>query len=334
MTQLFKHMKEIILNELEIEKITKHAEEYVSATMEYINQSTEISGCLERIAFKSKQLEHPKQIARLKKLVTKHAYSLQTHKWNAQYKFREEKSHTLTFINHNTSDRIQSSKSLVSPRSSNFVTDDDINTESKPSYFLQITSIEEDEFRIELLAEKAFDIKRKFFIKEINNPLDGIKARIKIKKKENKAGVDIDMDEKHDELYYMALYENKEAQIPLPSSTTIRLIMPNDKSLLPPDNANYRPDCIDLSTMIIVKDDITRQYHVYWETPQQSFGMVSYKIINMETEQQEQIQLLPYSVSYPSTTVSFEVVTINKVDEHEYESQRSRPITLDSIESV
>eukprot|EP01084_Bolivina_argentea_P262045 443051_1 len=196
----------------------------------------------------------------------------------------------------------------------------------KPSYFMQITFVDDDEFHIEVLADQKCDYKRKLYIKDINN--NSIIAHVKIKKGMVSRGTDVDVAAEHSKVYYLGLYEDEKANQPLPNSTQLQLVILPDKSMFPPDNHDYKPNCIDLSTVFKIQTEETHAMDVYWSIPTESFGEIEYKIINDDTKEEEVVSFLPYSIPFLSIPTSFKVITMTKMDGNIYQSN---PITIDSL---
>jgi len=106
------------------------------------------------------------------------------------------------------------------------------------------------------------------------------------------------------------------------------LLILKDNNKLPPKNTNYKPNCIDLSTVLKRKDEKNKRFNIYWTIPPLSFGEISYKIVNDWTKEEEVILSLPYSIPLSSSPITFKVITISNVEENVYESNPSEPITM------
>ena len=145
----------------------------------------------------------------------------------------------------------------------------------------------------------------------------------------------------------MRIYE-KELDIVIPSSVKlvcfqfvgeIQIEHPSvtgqsqTEAKLPQNNRNYKPNPIDISTIIKVKDEENDIVNIYWTTPSNSFGKISYKIIvNDEEKTQTTIKSLPYSVPLASIPVSFRVITkIITEDFNQYESDPSEMVTIEIV---
>eukprot|EP01084_Bolivina_argentea_P284313 487229_1 len=98
---------------------------------------------------------------------------------------------------------------------------------------------------------------RKLFVKESRNDNKEIMKDIKIiiKKKTNSRTENIDIEDDHDNTYHLKLYDSAKSNVPLPRSNDVKLIVLKDENEFPPSNANYKPNPIDLSTVIKVKNE-------------------------------------------------------------------------------
>eukprot|EP01084_Bolivina_argentea_P065681 119727_1 len=112
---------------------------------------------------------------------------------------------------------------------------------------MQIIFVEIDYFEIRLVLDKVADRNTRFYVKEI----DGRHHYevMSIKKGQISRVIEIEMDETHNS-YDFALYDNKHATESLDGSNRIHLNMIRDKTQIPPTNKNYKPDYIDLSTIL------------------------------------------------------------------------------------
>ncbi len=203
--------------------------------------------------------------------------------------------------------------------------------DEKLLYFMQITSINADDFHIELKSDSVAAKHRKFRIKEIalNEKECVMNKKIIIPKKKYSGKANIDIDESQNGLYQLALCDMNNTNDPIPKSNQIKFIILKDKNKRPPSNKQYKPNPIELSSLIKVKDEENDKINIYWSIPPQSFGAISYKIINNnDDEKDETIQLLPYHINTASVPTSFKVITIATIEEVQYESNPSNIITV------
>eukprot|EP01084_Bolivina_argentea_P255835 430447_1 len=324
--QLFPHLKEITLNELNIHEMETNSRHYVKVVKKYIDlcKANEKLEQLTKVSFKSKTQPNRKENSTLKSLMLAYASIMREYHWSIQYDNQED-THNLIFVNENTTTKTKIRRHIgLKPQPTML----DIYTSKQtqiPSYFMQITSVNVDDFQIKLILDKACDKRRKFFIKQIEGRDHEI---IVIRKGQISATRDIQIDEKQNK-YHLALYDSKNAYKSLPNSNKIKLNLIKDKKTFPPQNPNYMPKCVDLSTVLQATDHKTKKMNIYWAIPSESFGEISYKIIKDETKEQEIISLLPYSISLSLLPLSFKVITINMVDNNSYESDASEIITVE-----
>eukprot|EP01084_Bolivina_argentea_P021129 39253_1 len=196
--------------------------------------------------------------------------------------------------------------------------------DTMPSYFIQVTSVGIDDFYVEIAANVAEKSKKKYWIKDLKN----IVQPIVIKKGKYSAEIDIEMDEKHSDSYNLGLYESKQAKHVILNSNCIHLVTITNDDHIPPQNKNYKPKCIDLSTLILAKDVKNQKINIYWSIPPFSFGEITYKIVNRHDKKTEIVSLLPYSIPYHSSKTLFSVVTIATVEDKVYESDLSEAIII------
>eukprot|EP01084_Bolivina_argentea_P065680 119725_1 len=128
---------------------------------------------------------------------------------------------------------------------------------------MQIIFVEIDYFEIRLVLDKVADRNTRFYIKQIDGKHpDEI---IVIRKGEMSRGRDIEMDNSQ-KSYHFALYDNKHVNKPLSDSNTIRVNVIRDKTQIPPINRNYKPECIDLSTILKTINNENKEINIYWST--------------------------------------------------------------------
>eukprot|EP01084_Bolivina_argentea_P271319 461639_1 len=131
--------------------------------------------------------------------------------------------------------------------------------ENIAKYFIQITLVELEDFNIKLTVHQPNNPK-KYFVKEVGgNKIGNV---VRIKKGKQSGDTEIQLDEQQHE-YYLGLYENKETIHLL--SNVIHLVTVKDNTYVPPKNMNYKPNCIDLSTVRKVKDEKNKKVKIYWD---------------------------------------------------------------------
>eukprot|EP01084_Bolivina_argentea_P256314 431499_1 len=177
-----------------------------------------------------------------------------------------------------------------------------LDVQQMPSLFIQIISLNHEYMEVVVTLNEIQKEKRTFFIKECIENMDEstIAQKCMVWVNQPTYFVTIPMDEKHNELYNLGLYEDKNAKNILPNSTQISIRVLKDKNQIPPKNINYKPMCIDTTTVLTGMDNQSNKLNIYWQLPMDSFGDISYKIINDENKEQEMIDVLPYCLSLTS----------------------------------
>eukprot|EP01083_Nonionella_stella_P278534 947209_1 len=196
-----------------------------------------------------------------------------------------------------------------------------------PTYFMQVTSVSEDVFHMDVLANVVSVDARRIFIKDMNR----LKHQRILKTKKEEISWEIDIEISWGKSYRFALYESSQATEPIPYCTPLELTVLKDENQTPPYNATYKPNCIDLSTVFQVKDKQNKWIHIYWTLPPKSFGNISYKIIKDNDYQPDIISLLPYSIGLVAvgSIKSLRVITITEIEDIVYESNMSEPIRIE-----
>eukprot|EP01084_Bolivina_argentea_P275167 469184_1 len=181
---------------------------------------------------------------------------------------------------------------------------------------MQITEVDPDmtDFNLHIITSQITAKKNKIFIKDIveknvtENTIEGV---IIVKKGKCSAEIDIEIDEKHNGLHILGAYQHKNAEKTIPNSNTASIIIERDNNEIPPENEQYRPKCINLETLRLVKDEKNKTVNVYWDTPLEIYGTISYKIVNHINEtERETISILPYSIPLYYAFLPFKVCTI------------------------
>eukprot|EP01084_Bolivina_argentea_P066653 121522_1 len=103
---LFKNLKEITLNELDVRQLTDCAKKYIVAVKKYIEYATQMASSsdfnLETITFQSKSQKNRKENSILKNLATEYSYGFQSkYHWSIKYNFHGEETHNLIFNKNN-----------------------------------------------------------------------------------------------------------------------------------------------------------------------------------------------------------------------------------------
>eukprot|EP01084_Bolivina_argentea_P011145 20824_1 len=271
--KLFTNLQRIIFTEINIKQMEVDSKKiYVDIALYHIKDSykTATSG-LREIKFMSKQQHDRKENSMLKKLMHKHSNKFQQNQWSIRYEFQKQNTHCLMFANYNKAFmQLDVMKGLKTIPNVFLQTNNQI-----PSYFLQITSVDENVCHIKISADKVSSAKRKLFVKEVDKSNIGVMSQININKYQISAERDIDIDPQH-HIYQLAIYGSKKATEPVSNSTLIQLVITSDVNKLPPKNKNYKPNCINLESVIKINDDTNNKVNIYWFIPPNSFGDIAY----------------------------------------------------------
>ena len=122
---------------------------------------------------------------------------------------------------------------------------------------MQIVSVLEDDFTINLSAKEISKKKRKFKIKEIrNDDKDTINdASLMIDRRKSSTQCNIDIGEDHDNTYHLVLCDAKNTDDLIPNVNELKFTVIKDESEYPPTNTEYKPNPIDVSTLIASKNE-------------------------------------------------------------------------------
>ena len=140
------------------------------------------------------------------------------------------------------------------------------------------------------------------------------KGIISIKKGQRIGECIVGTDEDEDVSYQLGLFENGKSVHPVPNSNQIT-VSPSEGNI-----NNMKPNCIDSKLVIMMKDEIKGFMYIYWSIPKNSFGDISYKVINDDTKEEEEINVLPYQIALTSIPQSVSIITLLEIDNEIYES--------------
>eukprot|EP01084_Bolivina_argentea_P253462 425744_1 len=321
-TNVFINLKEIRLNELNIQQFTKDAKHnYINAVLDYITNSSK-PNVLEKIIFQSEKQEDRRTNSTLNKLANAFSNKFSKYKWSIKYTFELETNHILVFTNNNHFKKIPSTIDVD-------VKTNQSKLEHIPSYFMQIISLDEEFIEIAITINQIQKHKKTFFIKDNNYNISksSIVQKITVGTGEIQGRSTISIDNNHDDLYNLGLYETKTSKHVLPNST-IQFRMLSDKNQIPPRNDKYEPGEIDISTVFTSIDNKNKKLNVYWTLPPNVFGDISYEIINNKNKEHPIIEYLPYSIPFESIPISFKIVTITEINSNIYKSNISKVIDI------
>ena len=191
-----------------------------------------------------------------------------------------------------------------------------------PSMFLQVTSVQQDEFTVQLLSSSVCGKTRKYKVREIGG--GDVNEQVNVKKQQKTASVDVEIENDHGTEYKLAVFDLENGDDPLSNSTTIRFEIIKDADQRPPSNTEYKPEPIDITTVLKVKDDAQNSVLVFWSLPSRSFGKIAYRILIGDDAQT--IDKLPYTLTTSFIPTSFRVVTVATVEDENYVSAASELI--------
>eukprot|EP01084_Bolivina_argentea_P305211 527250_1 len=199
--------------------------------------------------------------------------------------------------------------------------------EANPYYFMQLKSVNDKNFKILVSVNTISDKTQTLFVKAIESKNDDEIYSISIENGKRVTSLDIDRKECDEfEIYKFVLYDSKSAENPLPNSCSmIECKIWNKIS---------KPNVIDTLSVSKIINKQTNEINIYWATPPQSFGEISYKItqnnneIEDEKNEEQSIFLLPYTIALSALPISFRVTTICKVNNLIYQSDKSEYVAI------
>eukprot|EP01083_Nonionella_stella_P069118 184085_1 len=97
MLRLFPNLKEMILNKLDMEHMTKHCKQYRHVVLNLVKSKSCAS--FKKISFKSKKQNDGKQNSTLRRLQKNNRATFRKYQWSVEYEYEIEASHTLVFNN-------------------------------------------------------------------------------------------------------------------------------------------------------------------------------------------------------------------------------------------
>eukprot|EP01084_Bolivina_argentea_P200792 343312_1 len=326
--KVFNYCSGVTLNELDIKQMTQKAERYIHMVLNYIQQRYILSHlCLNKIEFKSKTQQDHKINVTLQQLADKYAkrVDVESNKWILKYE-NIENMHVLSFVNNQP--KQTDFKELTTYSSTNKQHSLSLrDMKESPAIFMYITSVNQKSFDIEIVSDEKSLKKRKYFIKILNGIGYGSKLmeKVFIPRQQTYGVTEIEIEEKQCDIYYLGIFENKDATKPITNSTQIQF-KTLDANKIPPYNSLYKPSKIDTNDILIVRNEKKQQVMVYWNTPSDCFGEISYKIVYINGNQQEDISFVPHKIPFSSIPVQFKIKTQCVVENKIYESEASNTI--------
>eukprot|EP01084_Bolivina_argentea_P284303 487208_1 len=130
-----------------------------------------------------------------------------------------------------------------------------IQWDETPCYFMQITYVDSTWFHLQITPKEPTNNRKKLFIKNIDEH-NGTGNKFEIVTRiSGSADVGIQIEEKHKGLHLLGLYEKQHAEETISNSNTFHVMIQTDDSKILPENKIYKPKCINLETLIFVKDE-------------------------------------------------------------------------------
>eukprot|EP01084_Bolivina_argentea_P010718 19980_1 len=319
---LFGNLTTISLTDLSFDYIKQKNKHYIDAvlqTLHYIqNLRLKLGAKLTHIRIQSKN--HNKEDSSLQITADNYRNRFSTFGWKIGYDFDLDNKHNLTFVRTETTDAANSINYRSKHKRMHL-------WDKKPLYFMQITSANGDNFHVVIIAHRMVNTDTELIIKEITNDKH-FDSSIIIEANKQKTTLDINIGQSHNNEYNLAIYDPINTKHPLPNTNQINLISMSINDYHS-DN-NYKPKPIDVSTILKAKDDINQRIYIYWSTPQQLHGAITYKICTDEDEKinETELKLLPFSIPFASIPIKLRIITISTIDNRAYQSEPSELISI------
>ena len=338
-TKCFPNLNRLEFNQLNLRgNLEKESADYTKLVLEFI--TTHKAAKLSKITFQSRRMNRAvrKANARLTSLVEENQNKFTKHRWSVNYQYQNQHAHTLEFTND-----VQAAKHVASGISDlhdmcDLVIYQPI-PDSVPSYFMQIMAIDAEDVRVHIAMNEIATKTQKVIIRELSNDA-AISQAFRIQKGGCTGGLDIRIGHNHAASYRLALFHRRDSVRPLPNSSIIHFEIEKNEQALPPTNKEYRPQPIDVSSVLTVAT--TDKVSFFWVAPSGCFGEISYRIANDDAKQSEDeeliVECLPYSVSVPVSSLNqsppvFRVFTRTMIGGSVYESDASEAVTVCNIAS-
>eukprot|EP01083_Nonionella_stella_P029186 80430_1 len=347
LVNLFQHLREIKLNNLNLNKMLEDKQLYIDGVLRYIkhfNYKQSFGAPLMKVVFQSEPQQNRKNNAVLQQLAKHNVYEFDSHEWNISYTFdlTNTLTHSLIFIN--TDKTVHHINALPKPS----MVIQNAKWMDCLSYFMQIVCITAGYIRIKVLSDKTHgkldqSIVLQQVISDDSKSCDtDVNKRITIKRNTYCATSDIAVNNTQNS-YHLALFDVKNTDDPLPHSNQLRFELLHDSSEYPPHNTAYKPRSVDISSVFSIKNVNSSTVDVYWSVPSCCFGDISYKVIKNANEQHdgsrrstiaECITSLPYTLPLSEIPVSFRIVAQTIIDGRQYESDASKTIAINHCDTM
>ena len=341
-TDLFKHLYHLRLNDLSMEDMLGNKEQYIEAVYDYIQNSKDTFGDqLQRVTFQSESQQNRKTNMALQQLTNKYSATFNKLQWRIGYsiEFTNTLTHSLTFINDNKEDN-DNDDSIENEKKEDTNAMVKCQWRDKLLHFIQLLSIDQSQMVINVSCSGTDKrLRRSYRIKEVNTNNKSsqieVDSLVIIPEKEHSQNAKISINNTHDSLYELALFDPKNTDDPLSNCNNLNISIIKDRSKYPPQNNEYRPELVDIKTVFAVKDEDQSSVNIYWSAPSFCVGDISYRIIKMNKDTDDEkvsesvsITSLPYSLPLSLLPTSFRIITVVTIDGKEYQSSVSSAVNL------
>eukprot|EP01084_Bolivina_argentea_P281366 481398_1 len=333
LTNLFANLKEIRLNELNIQQLTKDSKDYIFAIMEYINNSSKsIDIILKKIIIQSKPQKDGKENSTLKQLANRYSNMFNTHQWTIKYNFELETNHTLIFTNDNNVN-LHAHSMITETNVTETITTD---TAVRPLYFIQITEITNEKFTMRFDENTGI---KQYAIQDIGTNSHEL-GKVSIL---SRSGThDIYFEQAQDENYKISFDDqNDSGNTQQPLSNSISLTKYPSNMNYPPNNkSKYKPNAVNTATITKIFDEKNKNVHLYWTIPALTYGKIQYKVLYNQDKEEKQnndedsksteeiVTLLPYAISSSQIPINLSIITISIFGQQKYYSEPSESINI------
>eukprot|EP01084_Bolivina_argentea_P281365 481395_1 len=344
LTNLFANLKEIRLNELNIQQLTKDSKDYIFAIMEYINNASKSTNAkLIKIILQSKPQKEPKENSTLKNLTSKYWSMFNKWQWTIKYVFELETNHVLMFTNNNIANsRTDSMNTQQNITETMIATGTTMSSrQGNLSYFIQITEVTNEKFTVRLdTANVEITTIKRYTIRDVLDMDQDELAEVSITKNRRFGTDDIYFEDDHDEKYQISLYDEDDYSNKQSLSNIIELTKyPSNMSYPPNAKSNYKPNSVNTVTMSKILDANCKHIRLYWSIPASSYGIIQYKIVYCQDDEEKRnvdkneeiVKVLPYSVPISNVSINFKIITISIFNKQKYFSEPTNSVNIASI---
>eukprot|EP01084_Bolivina_argentea_P034118 63138_1 len=191
------------------------------------------------------------------------------------------------------------------------------NKTQKPPFFVYITEREKTNFTVTLkVATKDKDEKRFYSIIETNTKRN--LSTIVIKKNKKLGEQDIQFDKHHKKHPYSIAIHDKDSNKKL--SQEINPIINTDFPTDLIESSKYKPNGIDISTIVEITNEKKKKIYLYWNAPS-TVGKIKYKVICNSDDIKDKIVVeFPYEIPSTCVPVEMQIITMSIFGDDESDS--------------